>query len=163
MQMNFLLDSAYFECLFFTQIAEFTLSDLRDCVANTRCSDPRDWVYGILNLPSRGGRLLGIMPDYKKTVDEVYEDSMRRHLFEADELNILQNCHGQTSFNLPSWIPDWSNIAEQPLDLKHTMASGSLKGIHSITQLNHLRIYETVLHMLRDKELSTSYVCGGDI
>jgi hypothetical protein len=144
-------------------------------------------VYGILNLLSRRGRLLGIIPEYTKSVAEVYEDFMRRYLLETSVLYILQNCHGQTGFNLPSWVPDWSKVSEQPLDLKHTFASGSLKGIHGITQLNRLRIYgvlidtissfqqfdydtlkqehveDTVLHLLRDKELSASYICGGDI
>lgn len=66
------------------------------------CSDPRDRVYGILNMHAIN---LGISPDYSKTKEEVYEDLTRAYLRKFWGLEILTQCElGHSAAALPSWV-----------------------------------------------------------
>jgi hypothetical protein len=83
-------------------------------VSSTRqCSDPRDAVYGLLNLiPDHD-----IVPDYSRSVHEIYVDWAIKAMTEAESLNLLsyvENGGGKQwsnkSLDLPSWVPDLYNI-----------------------------------------------------
>jgi len=79
-----------------------------------RCYDDRDRIYALQSLgPEKDIRMV---PDYKKPVAEVYTEFARLNL-EAGNIQILsyaslaQNSGierpGDTSEQLPSWVPDW--------------------------------------------------------
>ncbi|KAH8889135.1 hypothetical protein GQ53DRAFT_808076 [Thozetella sp. PMI_491] len=82
-------------------------------IASTRqCSDPRDAVYGVLDfIPHHG-----IVPDYSKSVREVYMDWATKAMNEDKSLELLsfvENGGFQWSdrpLDLPSWTPDLYNV-----------------------------------------------------
>jgi hypothetical protein len=68
-------------------------------------TDPRDKVYGLLGLAK-----LDIVPDYTCSVLEVYEKAAMEYL-QTRGLSFCLNEAGtgrQQSFDLPTWVPDWS-------------------------------------------------------
>ncbi len=77
----------------------------------TSCSDPKDRIYGMLNLMSLDVHLrnLGIIPDYSKTKEQVYDGFIQRYITIVKSLRVLNLCDLQKSSpNLPSWVPDLS-------------------------------------------------------
>jgi hypothetical protein len=90
--------------------------DIIDFVQFSRyasCSDPRDRIYGMLNLISLDvhGRNLRIIPDYSKTKEQVYYDFVQRYIMILKSLRVLNLCDlRKSSPNLPSWIPDLSTF-----------------------------------------------------
>ncbi|KAL8774318.1 MAG: hypothetical protein Q9209_001069 [Squamulea sp. 1 TL-2023] len=85
-------------------------SPLLDVLRRTKdaqCSDPRDKIYGVLNLTKESERL-GIRPDYTKTTLEVFRDIMLKKIFEDNNLTLLTSCELQDERgDIPSWIPNW--------------------------------------------------------
>ena len=86
-------------------------ADLLECVVRHRsrkATNPRDKVYAFLGLssPIHAGMIL---PDYAKTVEEVYVD-FAFHTLNMDGPRILlsaSECE-QSQYQLPSWVPDWT-------------------------------------------------------
>ncbi|KAI0546654.1 heterokaryon incompatibility protein-domain-containing protein [Xylaria curta] len=78
----------------------------------TAATDPRDKIYGLLGLASDSH---GVIPDYEKSVKDVYIDFFQTHVNETCQLDLLcQNPWGNrthsssnTGFDLPSWCPDF--------------------------------------------------------
>jgi Heterokaryon incompatibility protein (HET) len=72
-------------------------------------SNPRDRVYAMLCIASDASQL-GIVPDYTKTVADVYIDTAWRLLLHGHF--VLDNARGLRESlqapDLPSWVPDWS-------------------------------------------------------
>ncbi|KAI0865835.1 heterokaryon incompatibility protein-domain-containing protein [Xylaria cubensis] len=90
-------------------------SKLLDVLARfryTAATDPRDKIYGLLGLASDSQ---GVIPDYEKSVKDVYVDFFQTHVNETRQLDLLcQNpwgnrAHGpsNTELDLPSWCPDF--------------------------------------------------------
>ncbi|KAH8668659.1 heterokaryon incompatibility protein-domain-containing protein [Xylariales sp. PMI_506] len=79
-------------------------------VSSTRhSSDPRDAIYGLLNVISTQT----IVPDYNKSVREVYVDWATQTMMEAHSLNLLSFAgaseHSPNRLDLPSWVPNLFN------------------------------------------------------
>ncbi|PQE16459.1 heterokaryon incompatibility protein [Rutstroemia sp. NJR-2017a WRK4] len=85
-------------------------------VQASKCSNPRDKVFGLLglrcNVKEPLPRLAKLMlrVDYNKSEQQVYQDAAKYIILSQQDLEI---CYGQplTSKNvhgLPSWVPDWS-------------------------------------------------------
>jgi hypothetical protein len=85
-------------------------------VQASKCSDPRDKVFGILGLrynvdellPYKARSLLEV--NYNKSVQQVYQDVTKYVILSQQNLEI---CHAQPLTSkmiqgLPSWVPDWS-------------------------------------------------------
>ena len=72
-----------------------------------KATDPRDHVYALLGLID-----LDIVPDYGKTVADVYLE-VARHCLNIEPLDILslagirKGPDDLTYLDLPSWVPDW--------------------------------------------------------
>ncbi|KAF8533048.1 heterokaryon incompatibility protein-domain-containing protein [Trichophaea hybrida] len=76
----------------------------RDCNA----TDPRDHIYGFLGL-SGDAVELGIVPDYRKTVEYIFQDFVRCYVTATGSLDVITACQTPRNLtNLPSWVPDWS-------------------------------------------------------
>jgi hypothetical protein len=72
-----------------------------------RATDPIDKIYGLLGLMR-----FDIVPDYSKSVRDVFTEAAAKHLeyFGLGEtLNQAGIGHGGT-FGLPSWVPNWNNL-----------------------------------------------------
>lgn len=87
----------------------FKLTSLRHQLLHSECADARDRIYGILSQLRDIDTALGLVPDYTKTVTEVYVDLASRHISHFKDLTILTQCELRDSdLVLPSWVPDWS-------------------------------------------------------
>jgi hypothetical protein len=90
---------------------------------NCKCSDPRDRVYALLSIYNRN---LNIVPDYRLSKKEVYQDFCLRHIASTNyrNLDILKSCEMPISpSDLPSWVPDWS-ITNVSVTIQTNFASG---------------------------------------
>lgn len=111
----------------------FGFVNLRAQIGHSKCLDPRDRIYGILSQLSEKAQIK-IIPDYGKSVIEVYTDITQRHIKYFDRLDILSQCEldeRRSALRLPSWVPDWSTprksekIHELAPKLFHLMPSFS--------------------------------------
>ncbi|KAM7184263.1 Heterokaryon incompatibility protein (HET) domain containing protein [Rhypophila sp. PSN 637] len=70
-----------------------------------RSTDPRDMIYGLLNLASDVEEL-GVVPNYEKTCEQVFTETwaaiLRRHGADSPSSSI-----GPNEIAVPSWVPDW--------------------------------------------------------
>jgi hypothetical protein len=74
--------------------------------ANTKASDPRDKVYALLGLATDH---VNVVPDYGRSVAEVYIDTAREMITSPGNLDVLCACEKQgITEELPSWVPDWT-------------------------------------------------------
>ena len=72
-------------------------------------TDPRDYVYGVLSIVDES-EMESIVPDYRKTVAEVFIDFTKAVLSKPGckpILNMVEYNHKPT-FDLPSWVADWT-------------------------------------------------------
>lgn len=80
---------------------------------------PEDRVFALLGM-ARDTHNLGIVPDYTKSVQDVYVVTARTIIQATHDLGILSFCppHKNRVKRLPSWVPDWSvSVVAPPLDL----------------------------------------------
>jgi hypothetical protein len=95
------------------QWMDLKLLDYVSSIKN-RCSNDRDRIYALQSLgPEKDIRMV---PDYKKSLAEVYTEFARLNL-EVGQVRILSHAGlaqnsgieqpGETSEQLPSWVPDW--------------------------------------------------------
>jgi hypothetical protein len=81
--------------------------------------DPRDKVFALHSVFEELGAHLPL-PDYTKTVEEVYRDSVVASINFDNMLKILfyvPSDHRRD--DLASWVPDWSDSGWQDTDLRH--------------------------------------------
>ncbi|KAJ4371627.1 hypothetical protein N0V83_004847 [Neocucurbitaria cava] len=79
------------------------------CVfSESKASDPKDKIYGLLGLATDKVR---IEPDYNKSVEDVYIETAKRIITSSGNLDLL-NASGilneGSEYHLPSWVPDWT-------------------------------------------------------
>jgi hypothetical protein len=93
---------------------------LRDC-PRFRSSDPRDKVYALLGLTSDGPQEI-LSPDYSKSVESVYAESMRFMLRQdgsAIDMLLRARLGYPREFGaLPSWVPDFSIDRPTPFTIR---------------------------------------------
>jgi hypothetical protein len=88
---------------------EFGFDGLLNSFGDSQISDPRDHVYAFLGL-KYDARIV-IEPDYNASVGEVFTDTTRATIEGTGTLDcfrFLPRRDEFNSFNLPSWVPDWS-------------------------------------------------------
>jgi hypothetical protein len=135
--MSYLIGSTFFKVFFFHQPGGVRLTELRWNIGNALCGDQ---IYGVLSLLDQRYADLGTLPDYTKTVPQVYEDVVVRYLRCFADLNILSQCRFKANLPGPSWIPDWSVRNERPLILTNTYASGPFVGRCDTSKAGHLKV-----------------------
>ncbi|KAF7549361.1 hypothetical protein G7Z17_g6448 [Cylindrodendrum hubeiense] len=89
--------------------------EILNATRNTRASDPRDKIYGILgffgNVKSDPENIFP-QPDYSKTVAELYAGVARSIITNTGSLDVLSSCYGfvqSTVTDLPSWAAAWND------------------------------------------------------
>ncbi|KAK3368022.1 heterokaryon incompatibility protein-domain-containing protein [Podospora didyma] len=80
-------------------------SYVRSGVVGLQCGDPRDKIFGLLGIVS-DGQDLGVVPDYSKTADEVYEMVARALITKQGRIDILKWCRSRR-MDAPTWVPDF--------------------------------------------------------
>jgi len=73
-----------------------------------RATEPRDKVFGLHGVLQRLHAPVGV-PDYSRSVQDVYVEASTRAIREDSSLRIFEGLTGSSKFNLPSWCPDWSD------------------------------------------------------
>lgn len=95
----------------------FVLRSLCLYLRGTKCTDPRDRIYGLLGILDGGQYLDAIVPDYSKSVSEVYHSVVLEYISTAKSLDFLISCHNDSREEvsvspadaLPTWVPDWAH------------------------------------------------------
>ena len=99
--------------------------DLLNMTKKCKCTDPRDRVYALLNLSEFN---YGIVPNYEKSVIEVYKDMFVASMKKQQpglNLKLLAACGmWESAEELPSWVPDWSP-EKKCLPLRNQAACGA--------------------------------------
>ncbi|KAL2065756.1 hypothetical protein VTL71DRAFT_3426 [Oculimacula yallundae] len=104
------------------------------------CFDDRDRYFAIRSLLPLYEQKL-IVPNYTKTVQEVYTDTIRAVIEEYEGLNPVSLCAMQASpsiKNLPSWVPDISYCLLERLVPSECFAAGFSKAFYSFGPDNEL-------------------------
>lgn len=99
--------------------------NLLELTTKLSCSDARDRLYAIRSLVVPQQRSL-IVPDYSKSVKEVYKAFTLRLILENGYADILRKCVWRNSpsiLEIPSWVPDIS-FANPPNLVSYCCASG---------------------------------------
>lgn len=100
----------------------FIIQGLIVCLRGTKCTDPRDRVYGLLGILDDGHYLDVIRPDYSKSVSEVYCSVILEHITRHGSMEFLLSCHKDSRENhsiaaadaIPTWVPDWDHPDSDP-------------------------------------------------
>lgn len=74
-------------------------------------SDPRDIVYALMGVASDADRL-GIVPNYRKPVVEVYAEVTRAMMAIYPQYKLGYSLFPKSLAGLPSWVPDWRQLAQ---------------------------------------------------
>ncbi|KIW15216.1 hypothetical protein PV08_05261 [Exophiala spinifera] len=87
------------------------LTKLLQMSRKSRCSDPRDRIYGLLGIMTAMFGTDFLEASYERTLVDVYTDFTRRFITTTGSLVILnQSAHIYNSITaLPTWVPDWSS------------------------------------------------------
>jgi len=116
------------------------------------CADPRDRVFAILDILPEQNRL-GIVPDYSRSISEVYTDLVLRHITQTSLLYMLENVSwnpvAYSILELPSWIQDFDDN-KGPVPLYSHLAAGRSQADWNYLGHGRLRISgleEAVLHV----------------
>jgi hypothetical protein len=121
-----------------------------------QASDPRDKIYSILKIVSDD---LQVLPDYMKSVPEVYIDLVKAWISTQRTLDILM-CRpiGESNVKgLPSWSPDWTQ-SFYPSDPMATqsLADSNNGGGHGRNEVSEITIEH--LDKLRDHLLLSGFM-----
>lgn len=73
--------------------------------SNYNCADARDVIYGLRGLMEAGNGASLLVPDYNKSVNEVYRDCVETALINFKNTDVLLYVTGEEH---PSWIPHWN-------------------------------------------------------
>ncbi|KAH8721650.1 heterokaryon incompatibility protein-domain-containing protein [Ilyonectria robusta] len=82
---------------------------------NTRATDPRDKIYGILGFfgdAESDPENIFPLPDYTKTAAELYADVSRSIIANTCSLDVMSSCYGFVKSavpDLPSWAAAWND------------------------------------------------------
>jgi len=103
-------------------------------LSDNRATDPKDMIFGVQKLIKNCPSLP--VPDYKKSVEQVYEETVVAAIRDTQSLAIF--IHSRIPYNgsrvLPSWVPDWS--CRIGLDLSDTTDKNSRN--HSVLRIHYL-------------------------
>ncbi|KAJ3552316.1 hypothetical protein NPX13_g11146 [Xylaria arbuscula] len=72
---------------------------------NLKCSDPRDYVYGLLGLIEDADRY-GLRADYSLSLEDIYTNFAIALIRSGNLSFLLRLWCSKTDLNLPSWVPD---------------------------------------------------------
>ncbi|CAM1503541.1 Fc.00g011320.m01.CDS01 [Cosmosporella sp. VM-42] len=81
-------------------------SYVRSGAIGLQCKDPRDKIFGLLGIVGDAAEL-GIVSDYSKTAEEVYEGVARAMITKQGHIDILKWCRSRRC-DPPTWVPDFN-------------------------------------------------------
>lgn len=85
-----------------------------------QCSDPRDRIYALLGLSKDMSMPSPIVPDYTKSIKQVYEEATLHLIREEGNMDVLLDDRAdRADAQFPTWVPDFSVLRE--LELSRTV------------------------------------------
>lgn len=108
--------------LMFFKGGNFDLKRLRLDLCGTKCTDPRDRVYGLLGILNGPHYLDAVVPEYSKPVSKAYISVILVHMAINKSVDFLITCHKDSREEisvspadaLPTWVPDWAHPDSEP-------------------------------------------------
>lgn len=108
--------------------------NLFDMFRYFRCSDERDKVYALMSFAPLNDLDPPLLPDYNKTVAEVFEEATVRCFTASQSLSLLSSIDNEfIEEGWPSWVPRWDR--SRNIQILHDYASG--RAHSSIAQLDY--------------------------
>ena len=92
----------------------FTFGQLLALSRISQCKNPRDKVYALLGIVPRGS--FTILPDYNKSVEQIYGEAIRYFIHESRTLNCLSWVTDKSERRFPgfsTWIGEFEDDAHQ--------------------------------------------------
>lgn len=80
---------------------------LFSCMRSISSTDPKDRIYALLPLTNMA-HIKNLAPDYRVSVDSLYQKVTICMMREEKSLNILGFGGQARNLKLPSWVPDWT-------------------------------------------------------
>ncbi len=78
---------------------------------HSSATDPRDMIFAVVGLSNASPEAC-LIPDYSKSVEQVYEETAE-YLLRESGLLLLSSVQNRSKIaDLPSWVPDWSQEPE---------------------------------------------------
>jgi hypothetical protein len=136
-------------------------------------TNPRDKIFALLDLADDQEELetLGVLPDYRKSISQVYKANMAA-LLQQNHVSMLSVCRasgGRT--DMPSWVPNWSvptpetlqDVKRDQLTLYPTFSASGLEYQCQVTVFRkdpeptnvtlRAAIYDEISHVGRDTRM----------
>jgi hypothetical protein len=74
----------------------------------SKATDPRDKIYALIGLTTARDNL-DLVIDYSAPIGKVFLDATKYILVSSRKLDVICSLpRGENSFDLPSWVPDWT-------------------------------------------------------
>ena len=101
-------------------------------------TDPRDHVYGLLSIVGES-ETEGVVPDYRKSVAEVFINFTKAVLSKPGYKSILNmvEFNRKPTFDIPSWVPDWTIHPLTGLDRPCRMVDGGFSASRDCPESFH--------------------------
>ncbi|OCL03691.1 HET-domain-containing protein [Glonium stellatum] len=141
-----------------------SLLDVLARYRSRQATNARDKVYALLRLAQDFRDIVSttstnpIPIDYAKSVEEVYHDVAVFLLASSQRLDFLSHCRPKRNLaNLPTWIPDWSDIATAPYPLRSALYTTTPSNSTATAQITVGRF--TAQALLFDRIQALSATC----
>ncbi|KAK4960535.1 hypothetical protein LTR10_003431 [Elasticomyces elasticus] len=139
----------------FCKVPGFGLQYLLAGTVMLDAARPEDKVYGLYGCAKRLGLKLPV-PDYTKSVAQVYTEATLACLQQAENLDVLEMVEGSAAaqFGLPSWVPNLSSYIRRwtPTDPPKT-GSGPMRTNKAVSGM-------TQCHWMIEQDQPRLKVCG---
>ncbi len=110
----------------------FDLATVLTSFTYSRESDPRDRVYAALGIVFPRHICQDIVPDYSKSLSQVFHETARHMIFFRNDLYLWSSktlMSTRTIPDLPTWVPEWTMPAcEEALEFTSPEFAGCLPG-----------------------------------
>ncbi|KAG4424247.1 hypothetical protein IFR04_002651 [Cadophora malorum] len=102
--------------------SDVTLDEVLQFSLQFQATKGHDKVYSVLGLVN-DQTSESIVPDYNKPVEMVFTETMRSLIQSNSPLSSLHlaGCGTSGQYNLPSWVPDWTNSSIRPFHTSSTI------------------------------------------
>ena len=131
-------------------IGTSTLRNILNYSREYECSDDKDKIYALLGICTIQ---LDIIPDYRKSTAQVYEETFLAYHAQRGTLDLLGDC--QLDYNsrcMPSWVPNWAVRKPDKRIPQYFSASGQSKAYADFESNGVLTVLGTRAGVVRNSE-----------
>lgn len=131
-----------------------SVSHILSWTRSKAATEPRDMVFGLLGICTALG-IDTFVPDYTKSVEEVYRQATIMAISHDGNLDVLfEAASDNRRTGLNSWIPDWSDTGYKGIDMRGAISNAHFCAAGPTNPIYHFSAAQNHLH-LRGKLLDT--------